>query len=69
VRGHHVEYFANGRRIVNYYLDSPDWKKRVDASKFKDYPGYGLQPVGFVGLQGNHPGSVAIRDMRIRVLP
>lgn len=69
VRGHHVEYWANGRRIVNYYLDSPEWKKRVAASKFSAYPGYGLAPVGLVGLQGNHPGSVEIRDMRIRALP
>lgn len=69
VRGHHVEYFANGRKIVDYDLGSPDWKKRVAASKFKDYPGYGLAPEGLIGIQGNHPGSVAIRDMRIRVLP
>lgn len=69
VRGHHVEYWANGRRIVNYYLNSPDWKKRVAASKFKAYPGYGLAPVGRVGLQGDHPGSIEFRDMRIRVLP
>ncbi len=69
VRGNHVEYFANGRRIVNYYLNSPDWKQRVAASKFKAYPGYGLQPVGRVGLQGNHPGSIEIRNMRLRVLP
>jgi hypothetical protein len=69
VRGHHVEYWMNGRRIVDYDLGSPDWKKRVAASKFSAYPGYGLQPVGVIGIQGNHPGSIAIRDMRIRVLP
>lgn len=69
VRGHHVEYWMNGRRIVDYHLDSPDWKKRVAASKFKAYPGYGLAPQGLIGIQGNHPGSVAIRGMRIKVLP
>jgi hypothetical protein len=69
VRGDHVEYFANGRKIVDYHLGSADWKKRVAASKFKAYPGYGRAPAGLIGIQGNHPGSVAIRDMRIRVLP
>jgi hypothetical protein len=69
VRGHHVEYFANGRKIVDYHLGSPDWKKRVAASKFKAYPGYGRAPEGLIGIQGDHPGSVEIRDMRIKVLP
>jgi hypothetical protein len=69
VRGNHVEYFANGRKIVDYHFGSADWKKRVAASKFKAYPGYGRAPAGLIGLQGNHPGSVEIRDMRIRVLP
>jgi hypothetical protein len=69
VRGSHVEYFANGRKIVDYHFGSADWKKRVAASKFKAYPGYGRAPEGLIGLQGNHPGSVEIRNMRIRVLP
>lgn len=69
VRGHRVEYWANGRKIADYILDSPDWKRRVAASKFSAYPGYGLAPQGLIGIQGDHPGSVEIRDMRIRVLP
>jgi hypothetical protein len=69
VRGNHVTYWMNGRRIIDYDLGSPEWKKRVAASKFSAYPGYGRAPEGFIGIQGNHPGSVAIRDMRIKVLP
>ena len=69
VRGSHVEYFMNGRKIVDYRLGSADWQKRVAASKFKAYPGYGRAPEGLIGIQGNHPGSIAIRDMRIKVLP
>lgn len=69
VRGHHVEYWMNGRKIVSYELGSADWKKRVAASKFSAYPGYGIAPEGLIGIQGNHPGSIKIRDMRIRVLP
>jgi len=69
VRGDHVTCWMNGRRIADYHLGSPEWKKRVAASKFSAYPGYGLAPAGVIGIQGNHPGAVAIRDMRIRVLP
>ena len=69
VRGDHVSYWLNGRRTVDYHLGSLEWRKRVAASKFSAYPGYGLAPVGVIGIQGNHPGAIAIRDMRIRVLP
>ncbi|HVS78567.1 MAG TPA: DUF1080 domain-containing protein [Steroidobacteraceae bacterium] len=69
VRGNHVEYWMNGRRIIDYDLGSADWKKRVAASKFSEYPGYGRAARGLIGIQGDHPGSIAIRDMRIRVLP
>jgi hypothetical protein len=68
VRGSHVTYWMNGKRIVDYDLGSPDWKKRVAASKFSAYPGYGLAPAGLIGIQGNHPGAVKIRNMRIKVL-
>ena len=68
VRGSHVTYWMNGKRIVDYDLGSPDWKKRVAASKFSAYPGYGMAPEGLIGIQGNHPGAVKIRNMRIKVL-
>lgn len=69
VRGTHVTYWMNGHRIVDYDFGSPDWKKRVAGSKFSAYPGYGRAPVGLIGIQGNHPGAIAIRNMRIKVLP
>lgn len=69
VRGNHVTYWMNGRRIIDYDFGSPDWKKRVAASKFSAYPGYGRAPEGLIGIQGNHPGAVKIRNMRIKVLP
>jgi hypothetical protein len=69
VRGNHVTYWMNGRRIEDYDLHSPEWQKRVAGSKFSAYPGYGMAPEGLIGIQGNHPGAVAIRNMRIRILP
>jgi Domain of Unknown Function (DUF1080) len=69
VRGKHVEHWLNGVKIVEYEFDSPDWKRRVAASKFAAYPHYGLAKSGVIGLQGDHPGVLAIRNIRIRELP
>jgi hypothetical protein len=68
VKGNHVEHWLNGRKVVDYELKSADWKSRVAASKFAEYPNYGLAPAGLIGLQGDHPGALAIRNIRIREL-
>jgi hypothetical protein len=41
----------------------------VAASKFAAYPDYGLAKRGFIGIQGDHPGRLALRHIRIRALP
>jgi hypothetical protein len=69
VKGSHVEHWLNGRKVVEYDLGSAEWKARVAASKFAAYPHYGLAPAGLIGLQGDHPGTLAIRRMRIREWP
>jgi hypothetical protein len=69
VRGTHVEHWLNGRKVVEYELQSADWKNKVSSSKFAAYPNYGLARTGLIGLQGDHPGALAIRRMRIRELP
>lgn len=69
VNGTHVEHWLNGRRVVAYELKSADWSAKVAASKFSEYPAYGLATAGHIGLQGDHPGALSVRDMRIRELP
>ncbi len=64
----HVEHWLNGRLLLSYDLGSEDWKARVAASKFAKYPDYGLAKRGFIGIQGDHPGSLALRHIRIREL-
>ena len=66
VRGTHVEHWLNGRKVVEYELRSADWKSRVAASKYATYPNYGLATAGLIGLQGDHPGALAVRNIRIR---
>jgi hypothetical protein len=69
VKGNHVEHWLNGKKVVEYDFKSADWKSRVAASKFASYPNYGLAPAGLIGIQGDHPGALAIRGMRIREWP
>lgn len=69
VNGAHVEHWLNGQKIVDYELWSLDWKARVAASKFSKYPHYGLATQGYIGIQGDHAGALAVRNIRIRELP
>jgi hypothetical protein len=69
IKGDHVEHWLNGQKVVEYDLGSPEWKAKVAASKFSQYPHYGLAKAGLIGIQGDHPGSLALRHIRIRELP
>ena len=55
--------------FVTTPFGTTNWTARVAASKFAEYPNYGLAAAGLIGLQGDHPGALAIRDIRIRELP
>jgi hypothetical protein len=69
VNGAHVEHWLNGQKVVEYELWSDEWKAKVAASKFHAYPLYGLAKRGYIGIQGDHPGTLTIRNIRIRELP
>ncbi len=69
VDGGHVEHWLNGRKVVEYELWSPEWTARVAASKFRQFPLYGMARRGYIGIQGDHPGLLALRNIRIRELP
>jgi hypothetical protein len=40
----------------------------VKGSKFSAWPNYGLVKSGHIGLQGDHLGTLAFRNIRIREL-
>lgn len=69
VSGNFVEHWLNGQQVVQYQLTSPEWAAKVKATKFADFPNYGLARRGFISIQGDHPGQLSIRGMRIRELP
>jgi Domain of Unknown Function (DUF1080) len=67
-KGPHVEHWLNGVKAVEYELWSPDWEAKVKASKFNDWPNYGRAKKGHIAMQGDHEGTLAFRNIRIREL-
>lgn len=66
-RGAHVEHWLNGVKVVEYELWSPEWTELVANSKFVEWPRYGKNERGHIGLQ-DHGNEVAYRNIRIRPL-
>jgi 3-keto-disaccharide hydrolase len=67
-KGNHVEHWLNGKNVARYDIGSADWTTALEASKFKTYSGFAKAPRGYLGIQGNHPGTLALRNIRIREL-
>ena len=65
VRGTHVEHWLNGVQVVEYELGSEDWKAKVAASKFVEWPEYGQAARGYIGLQ-DHDNHVWFRNIKVR---
>ncbi len=63
----HVTHWLNGVKAAEYTLGSPDWDRRVTASKFKEWPQFGKAATGFIDLQ-DHGSEVAYRNLKIREL-
>jgi hypothetical protein len=63
-----VQHWLNGMEVAEYEIGSPDFKARVAASKFKQWPRFATGKTGGIVLQ-NHGDDVAFRNIKIRVLP
>jgi 3-keto-disaccharide hydrolase len=68
VKGNTVQHWMNGQKLLEYELGSPDWLAKVKASKFTEYPKYGTAARGHIGIQGDHDGTLSLRNIRIREL-
>jgi hypothetical protein len=60
------EHEINGVKYFEYVLHSPDFNDRVAKSKFSRMPGFAKSDTGCIGLQGDHPGSIVFRNIKIR---
>jgi hypothetical protein len=62
-----VEHWLNGELVVEYEFWTDDWKDRVQNSKWKDYPQYGLARKGYISLQ-DHGSVIKYRNIKIKNL-
>lgn len=62
-----LQHYLNGALVVECRIDMPEWKDKIKASKFRDMPGFGIQPQGHISLQ-DHGDDVWYRNIRVRDL-
>jgi hypothetical protein len=68
VQGNHAEHWLNGVKVVEYDLDSEDFKERFARSKYVDIAGFADKRAGHIVLQ-DHNDDAWYRNIKIRVLP
>ena len=67
VRAHgtHVEHWLNGKKVLEYELNSPKLKEAIAKSKFKDIARFGTPQKGHILIQ-DHGDQVWYRKVEIR---
>jgi hypothetical protein len=68
VKGKHVEHWLNGRKVLEYELESDALMAAKAKSKFKDEAGWGTKLKGRILLQ-DHGDEVAFRNVKIFTAP
>ena len=66
-RGPTVEHWLNGTKILEYTRFTPEFRRRVQESKFKAWPRFGELRQGHILLQ-DHGNEVSFRNIKIRLL-
>ena len=67
VRRGKVEHWLNGVKVVEYDMNSADFKDRVAKSKFRIWKQFAASPTGHIAIQ-NHGDEVWYRNIKIRTL-
>ena len=65
VKGNHVEHILNGKKVLEYELDSPELRAGIAKSKFKDIARFGKPQDGHILVQ-DHGDQVWCRKIEIK---
>jgi hypothetical protein len=65
VNGNTVEHWLNGKRVLQYQLDSPALRAAIEQSKFKGIERFGKLQNGHILLQ-DHGNQVWFRNIKIK---
>jgi len=65
VDGMHVEHWLNGAKLLQYELGSDELLARVEKTKFRKVPGFGIKGPGYVVLQ-HHDHPAWFKNIKIR---
>jgi len=66
-QGKHVEFWLNGAKTVEFERGSPEFRKAVALSKFKNIPEFGEWADGHILLQ-EHGSEVSFKNVKLREL-
>jgi hypothetical protein len=62
-----LQHYLNGFKTAECRIDDQHWKDLIEASKFKQWPGFGLEARGHIALQ-DHGDDVWFRNIKVRDL-
>jgi hypothetical protein len=63
----HLQFWLNGKKVVDTQMWNDHWKKLVKHSKFKNWKGFAKYKKGHIALQ-DHGHTVWYRNIRIKKL-
>lgn len=67
VNGTHGEHWLNGKKLLEFEIDSPELNALIEQSKYSKTPNFGDKRTGYIVLQ-DHSTAAWYRNIKYRVL-